>query len=138
MAYEALETNAAASQAAGIAYKVAVFNLLALAAGVLACVIIKSSIAPGFAFGYILGLINIFFMLRMAHKGIGMKPEKAGRYVIGGYYIRFTVTSLLLAVLIAKGIIGPWPPILGLTGSVITTVGVMIGVMLGVAREEAV
>lgn len=116
-----------------VAYRVARANLITGTAGVAACALFKTHAATGFAAGYIIGVINIFWLLRIARKGTGMAPDRAVRFVTRRYYIRFLTTALVFALLISRGILPPAPLLVGLTGAILTTIIVMISL----AREEA-
>lgn len=89
--------------------------------------------APGFAAGFLIGAMNIYWLLRIARKGILMNPEKAGRLIAISYHVRFAAVALAFGLLITKGLLSPWPMLAGLTVSVFTTICTMIFL----AREEA-
>lgn len=118
---------------ASTAYKIAAANLIAGISGTAIAALIKNTLASGFAAGYILGVINIFWLMRIVRKGINLEAEKAGRLVARSYYVRFAATALIFAYIISKGWLSPLPLLIGLTGSIFTTVVVMIFV----AVEEA-
>jgi len=117
-----------------ISAKVLLTNLAACAvlSGVL-LVVANSSIVPGFASGFLIGAISMLWLIRIARRGMRMPPEKVERFVKAAYHLRFAAVAALFAVLIAKGILSPWPLVAGLTGSIATTVGTMIYL----AKEEA-
>lgn len=102
----------------------------ALATGLLA--VFKTPLATGFAVGYIIGVVNLLWLLRIARRAVAMAPHRAQRFVARHYFMRFAATALVLGVLISKRYIEPWPPVGGLTLCVLTT----IGVMLYSAKEE--
>ncbi|MBI1910718.1 MAG: ATP synthase subunit I [Deltaproteobacteria bacterium] len=122
-----------AETTSSIAYKAAVANLAVGAIGAAALFFFKKPFAAGFAAGYIIGVANALWMLRIARKGVGMKPDKAGRFVTLNYHARFLITAAIFAILISSKIFSPWPLVAGLTGSIFTTIIVMIAA----AREEA-
>ena len=117
-----------------ISVKVLLANLAACAvlSGVLLAVV-NSSIVPGFASGFLIGTVSMLWLIRIARRGMRMAPEKVERFVKAAYHLRFAAVAALFAVLIAKGILSPWPLVAGLTGSIATTVGTMIYL----AKEEA-
>ncbi len=117
-----------------ISAKVFFINLAACAvfSGVL-LVVAKSSIVPGFASGFLIGSVSMLWLIRIARRGMRMDPEKVERFVKAAYHLRFAAVAALFAVLIAKGILSPWPLVAGLTGSIATTVCTMIYL----AKEEA-
>lgn len=92
-----------------------------------------SSIVPGFAAGFTIGALNIYWLLRIARKGVRMSPEKAGRFVTMAYPVRFALVAALFALFIVKGLMSPWPLVAGFTLSIITAVCTMIYF----AREES-
>lgn len=111
-------------------------GLLNAAAGLLgsgALLVLKSSLAPGFAAGFLLGGVNALLLLKIAGKGVRMPADKAGRYVTVSYFARFLLTAVILALLIYRGFLTPWPLLAGITASIFTTIGVLIGI----ARKEA-
>lgn len=118
---------------ARISSKVVAANLAAgaVATGVLA--LYESSVASAFAAGAATGALNIFWLMRVARKGLRMTPEKAGRYVMMAYPARFAVVALLFALFIVKGRMSPWPLVAGFALSIAATVCAMIYF----AREEA-
>lgn len=115
-----------AFNATAVAYRLALFNLLTGSAGSLALSFIKFSFVPGFVAGYVIGVVNVFWLIRIVRKGVLMEPEKAGRAVARNYYLRFTATLLVIALMIVKEVISPFPLLIGLTGCIFTTIGVMI------------
>ncbi len=119
--------------AARISSRVALVNasVCALIAGLLA--FFDSSIVPGFAAGFTIGALNIFWLLRIARRGVKMTPEKAGRFVTVAYPVRFALVAALFALFIVKGMLSPWPLVAGFSLSIITAVCTMIYF----AREEA-
>lgn len=92
-----------------------------------------SSFVPGFAAGFATGALNIFWLLKIARRGVKMRPEKAGRFVMTAYPLRFAIIAALFALFIVKGNISPWPLVAGFAGSIAVTVCTMIYF----AREEA-
>lgn len=119
--------------AASVALKVGVLNAAVGLLGTGAALLIKSSLAPGFAAGFILGGVNALLLLKIARKGVLMPAEKAGRFVTISYFARFTLTAVVVALLIYRGFVTPWPLLAGLAASIFTTIGVLIGI----ARKEA-
>lgn len=103
----------------------------AVMAGLLA--FFDSSILPGFVAGFTIGALNIYWLLRIARRGVRMSPEKAGRFVTMAYPVRFALVAALFALFIVKGLMSPWPLVAGFTLSIITAVCTMIYF----AREES-
>ena len=106
-------------------------SVCALIAGLLA--FFDSSIVPGFAAGFAIGALNIYWLLRIARRGVRMSPEKAGRFVTMAYPVRFALVAALFALFIVKGMLSPWPLVAGFALSIVTTVCTMIYF----AREES-
>lgn len=121
------------SVARGAALKVGIFNAVAFFIGLALTFLIKSAFVPAFAAGYILGVVNVFWLLRIARRGVLMEAEKAGRFVTFSYFVRFAITTAVLGMLISTGMLSPWPMLAGLSGAIFTT----IGVLFFIAREEA-
>src|SRR4030066_543145 len=86
-------------------------SVCALIAGLVAN--FDSSIVPGFAAGFAIGALNIFWLLRIARRGVRMSPEKAGRFVTMAYPVRFALVAALFALFIVKGMLSPWPLVAG-------------------------
>ncbi|MBI5493054.1 MAG: ATP synthase subunit I [Deltaproteobacteria bacterium] len=115
---------------ASTAYKIAAVNLAVGLGGTVVTALIKNSLASGFAAGYIIGVLNIFWLVRIVRKGINLDSKKAGRMMAGGYYARFAATAVVMTYIVAKGILTPLPLLLGFTGSIFATVGVTIFVAM--------
>lgn len=131
MATETIKTKSPA-EFRGFAQKAVLYNSLAAALGTLVVASINGDAAFGFAVGYAIGVINLIWLSRIARKGALMEPERASRFVAVRYYIRFLTTAAVFAGLLYFKILNPWSPVMGLTASVFTTIGLLI--ML--AREE--
>lgn len=123
--------------AASVALKVGVLNAAVGLLGTGAAFLVKSSLAPGFAAGFILGGVNALLLLKIARKGVLMPAEKAGRFVTVSYLARFTLTAVVVALLIYRGFVTPWPLLAGLAASIFTTIGVLIGIARKEASEDA-
>ncbi len=83
-------------------------------------------VAFGFTVGYLLGVMNIFWLSRITHKAATMAHEKAVRYTTVNYYVRFMATVLVFALIIIMDIIKPGPPIVGFGVSICTTMATMV------------
>ena len=88
--------------------------------------VFKTPLATGFLVGYIIGVVNLLWLLRIARRGVAMAQDKAQGFVARHYFIRFAVRALVLGILISRRYLEPWPPVGGLTLCVLTTIGVMI------------
>lgn len=111
---------------APLALRILFFNLLTGGAGFGLASMYWQGRAVGFAAGFAIGLVNVFWLLRIARKGVTFEPGRAGRMVARSYYLRFAATSALLALLISRGLVGPIPLVIGLSAAIFTTLGVMI------------
>lgn len=133
MGLAAIKANGVDGAASSVVWKVGCANTASglLGTGIIA--LVRTSAAGPFAIGFVLGLLNAFWLLRIARRGVQMTPEKAGRFVAISYYIRFAATAAVFIALLLVARISPWPMLAGLTCSVFTTVAVMIFL----AREEA-
>jgi hypothetical protein len=131
MGYNA--TDGLEALSAHISSRVALMNaaVCAAIAGLLA--FFDSSIVPGFAAGFAIGALNIFWLLRIARRGVRMSPEKAGRFVTMAYPVRVALVAALFALFIVKGLLSPWPLVAGFALSIVTAVCTMIYF----AREES-
>ncbi|MBI5643468.1 MAG: ATP synthase subunit I [Deltaproteobacteria bacterium] len=111
---------------APLIYRVVFFNLLAGIAGTAIALSFGPRSAAGFAAGLLLGVINVLWLMRIAAKGVRLDSLRAGRLVARSYYLRFAATALILAIIVSRGLLNPLPLLAGLTGSILTTLGVMI------------
>lgn len=111
---------------ASLAYRIGIGNLVTGLAGVLIALSFGAMNSLGFAAGFALGLINVFWLMRIAKKGVLLEAARAGRLVARSYYLRFAATALVLALLISRSIVSPLPLLAGLSSAIFTTLGVMI------------
>lgn len=107
-------------------------NLIAGAAGIIASLALDSPTALALSAGFVIGSIDILWLLRIARRGITLDADRAARSVTRGYYLRFGATIAAFALLISKGIISPWPLVAGFSAALFS----VIGVMIYTAREE--
>lgn len=106
--------------------RVAVINGLAAISGTGAALMVGTDAAKGYAAGYALGIVNLLLLLRIATRGLKMRPDRAGRYVAVRYYARFLLTAGVFVILIKNGIFSPWAPAIGLSASIFATVGALV------------
>jgi len=107
-------------------------NLIAGTAGTIASLALDSPIALALAAGFVVGSINVLWLLRIARRGVTLDADRAARSVKRGYYLRFGATVAAFAVIISMGIISPWPLVAGFSLALFS----VIGVMIYTAREE--
>ena len=131
MAYGVIETISHETLTTGAAQKTGRINLvigiLCLLAGVYFGTAVLSVAA-----GYIVGTLNMLWLMRIASKGITMTPDRAAKRVARSYYVRFAATVLVFVLLISKGLLNPWLLMAGFSLPVFS----VIGVMIYTAREE--
>jgi hypothetical protein len=127
MATQAVKTRILEGVGPSMAFKVGLVNLAACSTGVAVLVATRfqAAVAVGFAFGYLLGVVNIFWLSRIINKAARMEVEKAARYATGNYYIRFMVTALVFVVIIVLGILRPGPLLAGFAVSIFITMAAM-------------
>ncbi len=107
-------------------------NLIAGAAGVAASLALGNPTAIALATGFVVGSIDVLWLLRIAAKGVSLEADRAAASVRRGYYLRFGATVAAFALLISKGVISPWPLVAGFSLALFS----VIGVMIYTAREE--
>lgn len=73
-----------------------------------------------------IGAINALWLQRIIRRALSMRPEKVLRYVAIGYQLRFAFTALVIAALIIKFRINPWPMVAGLTTALVSTIAAFI------------
>ncbi|MBI5561419.1 MAG: ATP synthase subunit I [Deltaproteobacteria bacterium] len=122
----------AARAAARAGYAGIAAGTAALAAGLLT----NSSLATGIAAGFLLGAVNMSWLLRIAGKGMRMPAERAARAVARSYYLRFGATVFLFALVISKGWLSPWQLLAGFSLSIFGVIGVLIFAALRMMRAE--
>lgn len=128
------ETADAEAFSATVSLKLLGANLAAfIAASGLALAFVGTHAFFGIAAGFFIGTASTLWLLRIARKGVRMDPEKAGRFIPAAYRLRFAVVAALLALIMYKGVLSPWPLIGGFLGSALITVCTTIYL----AREEA-
>lgn len=111
---------------ASFVHKALLYNSLSAALGTIIAAAIKGEAALGFAVGYAIGVVNLTWLMSIAKRGALMPPEKASRFVAVRYYIRFLLTAAIFAALIYFKILNPWSPVIGLTASFFTAIGLLI------------
>lgn len=104
--------------------------------GTLGALLMKNSIAIGFAVGYIIGIINVLWLLRTASKGVTLNPAKAGRHVAVHYYLRFFATAAVLGALIYFQLLSAWSPVAGLSAAHLASAGLLIYSSLSELRHS--
>ncbi len=119
--------------APGTLYRMAGFNIGAGAVGTGITALVSGSLAPGYALGYIMGVVNLVWLYIVAKRAMGRSAELAGRMVARNYYTRFLLTAVILILLISKGIMEPWPIVAGLSTAIFVSIGAMV---LSIKAEE--
>ncbi|MEK6531859.1 MAG: hypothetical protein AABZ23_05125 [Deltaproteobacteria bacterium] len=108
-----------------IIYLAAMANLFVGALGAAVFGLYNIALAPHFLAGYVMGIANIYLLLRLSQRLNRLSPQKAGSYMLRNYYIRFFVSACVLAVLIYMGI-SPWALVAGIAASITTTTTIII------------
>jgi hypothetical protein len=128
-----MDQNGVAIHSSQLTHAAGIANLAVGTIGVALFAMLRAHLAASFAAGYLLGVVNIYILLRLSRRIGAMDPAKAGGFMLRNYYIRFFVTALVLAVLIYSGL-SPWALVAGVACSIFTTIAVIIARF----REEAV
>ncbi len=128
MATQAVKAKILENTGSSMPFKAGLVSLAICSIGVAALVVIRSSagVVFGFVLGYLWGVINIFWLSRIADKAAYMEVEKAVRYATVHYYIRFVVIALVFVLIIVMDIMKPGPPIVGFAVSLCTTMAMMV------------
>lgn len=109
--------------------RIGLISLLAGFIGVIITAWLEKSMTAGFAAGYIIGFANVIWLVRIVGRGMGLAAEKAVRFVLSRYYLRFAATIVIVAVLALKEVFSALPLIAGLASSFFITVITMIFVL---------
>lgn len=135
MGYEAVKpaTASVEATASAVALKAGLANISAGVAGTAVLFIFGARFVPGFLAGFLIGALNLYWLLKISRRIVTMPAEKAGRFVTISYYVRFALTAAAVGALVASGLVSPWPVVAGLSVSVFTTIASMVLI----AREEA-
>ncbi|MFQ5441613.1 MAG: ATP synthase subunit I [Thermodesulfobacteriota bacterium] len=133
MASEAVKIKASYGADLPGAFKVGIINIVAGSALTAGAAVAGKGYAAGFAAGYLLGFVNLLWLFRIVRKSVGMKADKAMRYVALRYYARFIITAGLIFLMISQNLLEkPWPPVIGISASIF----VAIVAMVILAKEE--
>ncbi len=128
MATQAIKVCGSNGPSSTIVAKVALANFVVFSVVVALANLITgtSTLAAAFTFGFALGAGNIYWLLRISRKATRMKADKGHRYAAFNYYIRFTLTIVVFAVVIIYGIFSPWASLAGFVASTMTTMFMMV------------
>ena len=113
----------------GASLRIGLLSLLAGLIGVIITAWLEKPMTAGFAAGYIIGFVNVLWLVRIVGRGMGLAAEKAIRFVLSRYYLRFVATAVIVAVLALKEVFSALPLIAGLASSFFITVLTMILVL---------
>lgn len=134
MEYRPAVSSGAVVAAAGAASKVLLYCLVAGLIASSATWIWKGAHAgAGVGAGFAVGTLNSLWLVSIARRAVGLASEKAGRFVLVRYQLRFAVTAAIFFILVAWGVFSPWALVAGLSGSLVATIIAMIRM----ARKEA-
>lgn len=134
MEYKPAVSSGVEAAASGAASKVLLYCLVAGIIAVAASWMWKGANAgAGVGVGFAVGAFNSLWLVSIARRAVGLAPEKAGRFVLVRYQMRFAVTAAVFFILVAWGVFSPWALVAGLSGSLVATIAAMIRM----ARKEA-
>ena len=135
MATQAIKRQISVGLGSSRVAKVALANLVVFLTviAVLNLITGTSALAAGFAFGFLLGAGNIYWLLRISRKAVHMKMGRALGYAALNYYVRFILVILAFAAVVIFDILNPWQPLAGFIASTMTTIVMLV--LLG--REGA-
>ncbi|MBI5885513.1 MAG: ATP synthase subunit I [Deltaproteobacteria bacterium] len=91
----------------------------------------------GLAVGFLVGALNMAWLMRILRRGINLEPQKAAGSVARGYYIRFLSTALAFFVVISRGWCNPWQLIIGFSLAVFSVIAILAVVASGVINTRA-
>ncbi|HEY4705986.1 MAG TPA: ATP synthase subunit I [Thermodesulfobacteriota bacterium] len=133
MGFSLTKAQSVDSLALAISARVLMVNLAscALLSGALLA-FSKRGLVPGFAAGFLVGILSIMWLMRMVRKSMRMSPERVERFVKFSYQLRLICVGALLALIASRGMIEIWPMIAGLTAAIFTTICTMVYL----AKEE--
>lgn len=107
------------------ALKAGFINAVAGAAVCVYGMLTGTTVVTGIAAGYLIGAVNMSWLLRIACRGVALSPEAAARGVARSYYIRYVATVLIFALFIIRGWLSPWQLVIGFSLSVFSVIGIL-------------
>jgi len=113
----------------GASLRIGLLSLLAGLIGAMLTAWLERSMTAGFAAGYLIGFANVIWLVRIVGRGMGLPADKAVRFVLSRYYLRFAATLIIVAALALKEVFSALPLIAGLASSFFITVLTMILVL---------
>jgi hypothetical protein len=120
-----------------VTYGVGMANLATGMLGAAAFGYFDSSLAPGFALGFIIAVANIFWLMRSVRKLASLSSMKAASVIARNYYMRFAATVAIFFLIVSQELANLLPLIAGFTVSIFTTVGMLILYSLKEVSEDA-
>ena len=128
MATEAIKGQVSVEPGSSRGVKVALANLVVflIVIAVLNLITGTLAFATGFAFGFLLGAGNIYWLSRISRKAVRMEVGRALGYAALNYYGRFVLVILAFAAIIILDIFNPWQPLAGYITSTMTTIAMLI------------
>lgn len=132
------ETHGRELEAAGAtAGRAALVNLAIGAAAMAYGLVAGANFMIGLAAGFLIGAVNMSWLLRILRRGINLDSQKAARSVARGYYVRFMATIIVFYVVISRGWFNPWQLIIGFSLSVFSIIVIIIVVASGIINPRA-
>ncbi len=108
------------------ARKIMPVNAVFALTGAAACMVFATQMLTGLIIaGLAIGLLNQHYSLKVVRRCFVLDPDKAKRYVMVRYYLRFLVTIAAMAAVIALNIISPWGMLAGFSLILLTTAGAL-------------
>lgn len=125
-------------KAAGLAAgRVGLVNLAIGATALAYGLVTGANFMVGLAVGFLIGALNMTWLMRILHRGINLDPQKAAGSVARGYYIRFLSTILAFYVVISRGWCNPWQLIIGFSLAVFSIIAILAAVASGIINTRA-
>lgn len=88
--------------------------------------LVSKSAFFSFTVGFAVGSLNLYLLIKTAHKGITLHPGNAASYVARRYPGRFMLTAALIATVLWKLPVDPLPFVGGLTVTLFSLIGTLI------------
>lgn len=101
----------------------AIASVIAVSTG---AIVASAFVVFSILMGAMIGAINLSLLTRTIKNGFSFKPEKAQRFVIKRYYIRFLTILVIIGVLVSKDIAEPVGLIIGFSVIMMTTLAATI------------
>ncbi|OGQ53121.1 MAG: hypothetical protein A3J24_04150 [Deltaproteobacteria bacterium RIFCSPLOWO2_02_FULL_53_8] len=104
-------------------------GLISVAAGLAAMLVglvTGTTVITGLAAGYIVGAVNLSWLLRILRRGVSQDAKRAAASVARGYYVRFGATCLVFYLAVSRGWFNPWQLLIGFSVAVFFIIATLI------------